>query len=275
MHWQSLEEAMESGHGLERAFLCHVHPDNSPSASVNSSTGMWCCYTCGAKGRYKHGEFDISPDSLIAEIEKVETILSAEQSYKSDFWMAKYLAAGPGTYWRSRFTEEACAHFQLGSLGSEAVIPYRDALGRLLGVISRDTSGERKARYLYPKNARVGENLFNLTNCTGDVIFLTEGATDSIAAWEVGLHDTMAIYGSQLRPVQSFRLNQYAPKTIVCAFDQDDAGDTAYRSVCRQMWDYRVERLEWDTYKDLAAMPLEERQEMADWIQSQMMDTWC
>ena len=266
---------METGHGLERAFLCHVHPDNSPSASVNSATGLWCCYTCGARGKYKDGDFDISPDSLIAEIDKVENMLTAEVRYKSDYWLAKYVATGPGAYWRSRFTEDACRHFELGSLGSEAVIPYRDSLGRLLGVISRDTTGERKQRYKYPYGARVGENLFNYQHCTGNVIFLTEGATDVMAAWEVGLTDSMAIYGDQLREIQAWRLNQYQPKTIVCAFDQDDAGESAYRSVCRRMWDYRVERLTWDTYKDLAEMPLADRQELATWITSQMMDTWC
>lgn len=37
-------------HGDEYKILCPVHPDSSPSADVNINTGLWSCWSCGAKG---------------------------------------------------------------------------------------------------------------------------------------------------------------------------------------------------------------------------------
>lgn len=33
-----------------RKVLCPVHDDRNASASVNTSTGLWTCFTCGAGG---------------------------------------------------------------------------------------------------------------------------------------------------------------------------------------------------------------------------------
>ncbi len=44
------------GGGLEAKVRCfvapeaHKHDDRDPSCSVNRDTGMFCCFTCGAKG---------------------------------------------------------------------------------------------------------------------------------------------------------------------------------------------------------------------------------
>lgn len=37
-------------HGDEYKFLCPVHAENSPSADVNLDSGLWSCFSCGAKG---------------------------------------------------------------------------------------------------------------------------------------------------------------------------------------------------------------------------------
>jgi DNA primase len=46
----TLAEVLVYGQGIERSFLCPVHGDRRPSASVNVIKKQWVCYTCGAHG---------------------------------------------------------------------------------------------------------------------------------------------------------------------------------------------------------------------------------
>lgn len=41
-------------HGREYNFLCPVHNDTSASADVNMVTGLWSCWSCGARGDLAH-----------------------------------------------------------------------------------------------------------------------------------------------------------------------------------------------------------------------------
>jgi hypothetical protein len=62
---------------------------------------------------------------------------------------------------------------------------------------------------------------------------------------------------------QALLLAKYAPTQVWVAVDQDRAGEGAWESISRALHGItRVSKLDWDTYSDLASMPVAERAEM-------------
>lgn len=263
--YASLEEALTVGHGIEREFVCPEGHSTNAHASVNSLTGWWFCFSCHAKGHVDMSRVEMDPYALRRNAEIVQEKLASVTRVYSDSWLAQYDATGPGDYWLGRYSEPACRLHRLGHApdGSYATIPVRTPQGALLGVIRRDLTGFDKAKYRYPGGLNMSELLYNYENCAGDTIMLVEGATDVVAATEVSYMNAMAVYGSRLSKAQQKLLHQYQPERILVAFDQDEAGEAGYRQIRDTMgYSYPVQRLWWEGYKDLSAIPAEERSEM-------------
>lgn len=261
----SLEDALAFGHGNERQFSCPVHEDTNPSASVNVIKGLWICYGCGAKGKVDVDSIEIPPEALARQLRKLSEALEASgpRTY-SESWLKVFTANGPGDYWLSRFTPEACAKFDLGMMpdGSAATYPLRDSSGVILGVVERNLS-EDGPKYKYPFGVDMTDYLFNYHACEGDEIVLTEGATDTIAAWEAG-YEAMAIYGARLTVAQRGLLARYAPRKLILGFDQDEAGRRAAAGVQQAFPEVEVIAPTWPATaqgvkQDLASMPVATR----------------
>jgi 5S rRNA maturation endonuclease (ribonuclease M5) len=267
MSYVSIEEAMIYGHGIERQFRCHVHGDTNPSASVNSLTGLWFCYACGAKGKYNVSQ--IPPDkAATALIRYVDTFLQEIKVYPES-WLDVFDSMGPGEYWLSRFNPLTCRRYRLGVDPARkfATIPVRDVQGQVLGVTRRDLTGVDDAKYRYPSGVTMSKLLFNQHHCTGDTLMLTEGATDAIAAHEAGWGNVMATYRNGISLYQQMLIREYAPKQVLIAYDQDEAGERGARQITHVLRDrYKVDRLTWTEHKDLASIPLVERAKMMDFL---------
>ena len=261
MSYASIEEAMVYGYGIERSFRCHVHGDTNPSASVNSVTGLWFCYACGARGKYNVS--DVPPDKAATTLIRYVDRMMQEKTVHPEAWLDVYDSMGPGDYWLSRFSPEVCARFRLGQDPARkfATIPVRDAQDRVLGVIRRDLTGTDEAKYRYPPGVTMSKLLFNLSSCEGDVLMLTEGATDAIAADEAGWPSVMATYRNGISLYQRILLREYAPTTVICAYDQDEAGELGYRQI-KNALGVKVDRLTWTDHKDLASIALSDRRAM-------------
>lgn len=262
--WSSLEEALTLGDGVERSFSCPVHDDHSPSASVNSLTGFWYCYACGAWGKADLSRMEIDPLAVRRQVMRMNEKLNPVHQTYPEGWLSVHDAAGPGDYWLSRFDAATCEHFRLGvTLNRDfATIPMRDNSGAVLGVIRRDLVGGQR-KYLYPYRVDIGRYIFDFHRCTDDVIILTEGATDTMAVWEAGFNNAMALYGRGMSRAQTKMIKKHAPTMILCAQDQDAAGETAFRRVLDLLGGYfTVRRMVWDTHKDLASIPVDQRREM-------------
>jgi DNA primase len=105
--------------------------------------------------------------------------------------------------------------------------------------------------------------LWNFQDCTGDTLMLTEGATDAIAAAEAGWPDVVATYRNGISRAQLALIAEYHPKTVLVAYDQDAGGESGYQAARYLLGPhYRVDRLTWTDYKDLASIPVTERREM-------------
>lgn len=257
MSGPTLSEALASGIGIERPFLCPIHGDSQPSASVNIIKMVWVCYACGASGRVDGEDLlgDIDPLMFRRHVAKQ----MKPETTKSEGWLNVYESSHP--YWRSRFSEEVVEHFGLGHdyEADAATYPLRNNSGSVLGVVRRSLSSGPK--YIYPYGVDIGKLLFNYHQVNKDYIVLTEGATDAMAAWEVGV-DACAIYGARLTKPQAQLIRQLDPTVILCAFDQDEAGFQAFRTVLWRMTEYPVSRVEWHSAKDLASLEVETRRKI-------------
>lgn len=257
----TIDEAMMFGHGVERPFLCPVHDDHNPSASINSITGLWFCYSCGAKGKYDTTVID--SDTFHRQLEMFLDLEEERKEYP-EAYLNQYDALGPGEYWLSRFSLQVCRLHRLGQSydGRYATIPVRDERGVLLGVVRRDLTGTDEMKYRYPYRLKISQLLYNYSRCTGDTIILTEGATDAIAAEEIGL-EAMATYRNGMSLAQYDMMRRYRPKRVFIAYDQDPAGERGAEQITAVLKDFtEVHRLSWDGYKDLASIPVEDRKNL-------------
>jgi len=261
--YATIQDAMSLGSGVERAFHCGNpdHSDRNASASVNSLTGAFLCYSCGWSGKIDVNNYEIDLTEAGRQLSKLVTQLEATPRELTESWLDQFDASGPGEYWLGRYGAPICRRFRLGMDYhlNAAVIPLRSLNGAPMGVIRRNLDNGPK--YQYPKGVDISELLFNFEGCEDDIVVLTEGATDTIASVEVG-YDAMAIYGSRMSKAQHLALSKYAPKAIMLCFDMDEAGDRAARDVTRMFPELITERVLWDAYKDLASMPVRTREQV-------------
>ena len=243
LRFWTLQEALTYGKGTERPFLCPVHGDSRPSASVNTIKNVWVCYSCGAHGSLTGEDALLEPDYEVMQQwfnEKMET-----PHVYTESWLSRFCAGGVHPYWESRVGSAAARHFKLGwdpELDA-GTYPLRGQSGEVLGVVRRNLSGDGP-KYLYPKGVDVGRLLFNYDHRGRDLVVLCEGALDAIALWNVGV-DAFAIYGARLGPEQVRLIERLDPLYVFTAYDNDDAGGRA-RWDTEKAFEHRlVDHLTW------------------------------
>lgn len=267
-YYQDIQDAILNGYGRERSFLCHVHGDSNPSASVNSETGLWICYACHAKGKIDLESLELDPYSVKRQVTDALKRLEEVETVYPESWLNLFDAQGPGDYWLSRFSPEVCRRHRLGLMpgGKSATIPLRNWQGQVTGLVTRDLT-ESGARYRYPRQAKLSERLYGYHMADKDALVLVEGATDVVAYDEVSPGHAMALYGNRLSRTQAKLIGRYSPGIVLVATDQDKAGELAYQSIRQRLYGLcPVVRVVWDEYKDLASIPVEDRADLVEWI---------
>jgi len=250
----TLADALATGHGWERKFNCPVHPDVHPSASVNIVKGIWYCYVCHSSGKVDGTVFDQLPAESV--LSSVRDALEEPLMPKPETWLDQFDAGPPCEYWLTRFEPRTVAHFRLGYdvVTDAATYPLRNAAGEVLGVVRRPLVETRKRKYRYPPGIKTSHLLFNYSPISVDILVLTEGATDAIAAWEAGWY-AVACFSNMLSTVQLGLIEKIDPRTLVIAFDNDDAGAVGTEQVaalCGSRYALRATQL--GRAKDLAEL---------------------
>ena len=239
----TLHEALIYGKGVERPFLCPVHGDSRPSASLNTVKQVWFCYTCGAKGGLTGEDALIEPDYEVMKkwfAEKME-----ENRVYPESWLSRFDAGPVHQYWTERVGDEAARHHRLGYDPERDAVTYplRDEGGAVLGVVRRpfDPDGPK---YVYPKGVDVGRLLFNYSPEHRPFVVLVEGALDAITLWNQGV-TAFAIYGSHISPEQVRLIDRIDPDRIYTAYDNDDAGYKATYETERAFRHRMISELKW------------------------------
>lgn len=267
MHY-TLSDAVSHGHGTERPFLCPVHEDSRPSASLNIIKQVWYCYTCGARGSLTGEDALIEPDWKVLKrwfSEKLE-----EHRVYPEAWLSRWDAGRVHPYWQDRVGASAARRFRLGfdPERGAGTYPLRGQSGEVLGVVRRRLGeagpGEEGApKYKYPRGLDIGRYLFNYTPLGRRAVVLTEGAMDAIALWNLGV-DAFAIYGAHLSEAQITLIDRVDPQYVFTCFDNDQAGWGAHREVEEAFKHRLVQRITWPASwgKDIEEIGLAHQQQV-------------
>lgn len=238
---------VKTRYGNEAMVRCIEHDDHSASMQVNLESGLWLCFSCGARGgpRQLFESFGIPFDQTAVDLDlsgviktldalnrqarsrkPAETVHIYPESYLDQFDI-------PTDYWETRgFTQRTVERFKFGfsPLGNFVTLPMRDMHGRLLGVTRRYMNIEDSPtgdRYKYPAGFQRKENLYASWLVAEDerasTVAMTEGALDCAKVWQAG-HPAVAVYGSSVSSHQIRELLRCNVREVVMFFDNDVAG---------------------------------------------------
>lgn len=225
-HLPNLADAVLTGSGVERPFLCDVHPDSKASASVNVDKGVWVCYACGASGKVGTGSVSDKMRSLMAAMES-----RTPPRVYDPAWLDVFDAYGPSPYWAKRVGEVTAAKYRCGThpWSNEPTYPVLSPSGEVWGVVRR-TEGTPK--YMYPSNVPIGSTLFGYVVGLYDTVVVAEGAGDVMAFSRAGPPERTLVvgtYGAGIKAPQAELIRKLKPSKVIMAYDNDDAGRTAAR----------------------------------------------
>jgi DNA primase len=212
------------------------HDDHNPSAAINVRKRLWVCYACGRGGSLEAlmgGRVaDEQVEDMLADLQRSLTPEPSRTTYP-ERWLDQFDAGPVHPYWLGRGLSEAvCRRFRLGyDVGRRMVTyPLRTPSGAVLGVVHRAVNPRQFPRYQYPPQAPISETLFGyylVREGVRDVV-LVEGALDAIAMWDVGV-PAVAQMGARLSRTQVELLRGLGLSTLTIAYDQDRAGEEAFR----------------------------------------------
>ncbi len=114
------------------------------------------------------------------------------------------------------------------------MFPLWDLEGRIVGYSGRIYHGEDTSKYINSKESKIfkkGELLYNYHRSKEearklDTVIVMEGFMDVIAAYEVGVVNTVAMMGTAVTKIQANLIKRMA-SNVILLFDGDDAGAKA------------------------------------------------
>lgn len=249
--------------------VCPFHGDLNPSMQINLNKPFFYCYGCGIHGStfelVKAFEPTLSTFEVyrkVAEIVKGNTgpkniASSAEPSFKSKASYREGIGLArdfyynlPKTNW-FKVDEDAFGikmymnkrGFRTSTLNKAQakatynklypiVFPMFDN-GVFRGYVMRtdDPNVEGERKYMYNKGFKRRITL------PGDykyhTVVLVEGFLDMLKAKQIGIKYVVAVLGWKLTGEQLEKLKKAGVKTIICALDNDDAGNKGYKYLKR------------------------------------------
>lgn len=229
--------------GKEITGRCPVHlkvtgkEDRSPSWSMNSSTGLWLCFSCGARGTLSTlvSELTGDPDSVL-NVQRyiIESSLHSIAAPKS----RPEVPVDWVTY--SRFSRVPDRLSALRNLNPDFVwkhgirwdaeakawiIPIISPVGELRGWQAKKTGWFRN----HPEGVRKSETLFGIDRFSNTTAVLVESPLDVVRLQGVTSDvQGLASFGAAVSDAQIKLLSMFADRLII-ALDNDSAGLQAAR----------------------------------------------
>lgn len=205
--------------------ICPWHRDRSGHLYVNSVTGLYLCFVCGAKGSLGTKETPPADESDVrAKLDKLRNP-HQKPKFHTEAWLDQF--SGNLSYWidERKIPEEWVQKFRLGydPFSGRATLPLRDMHGNILGVTYRRLDDGRP-KYLHPNEFPIGRHLYGAWMIGENrTIALVEGQIDAIKCWSERV-PAVAAMGSRLTRDQVRVLQRSGVHRVVCMFDNDSAG---------------------------------------------------
>lgn len=240
--------------GDEYMARCFVHDDSSASLQFNVKSGLWICFSCGAKGNakslmghfggsYRDPEVDIA--DIYAKLDLIDSVskTNIKAATLPESTLKRY--SFPTDYWDGRGLSKAIqTAFDLGydPIENEAIIPVRNIDGALMGVVRRRLEKDYGPKYLYYKGFPRKTSLFAswlVAKKGADHAVITEGSLDAVSVWQAGF-PAVAQYGSSISREQVVLLRRLGISRVTLFYDNDRAGQEANLSAMPLLRDFLV-----------------------------------
>lgn len=238
----------------EISACCPVHEkttgkaDNSPSWSMNARSGLWICYSCGAKGTLSTlvSELTGEPDSIIAvhsflietglerlTAEPVE-VVKPEVDWKM---FSAFSAPSDDWLWTRGIDRESARKYgiRFDEKKQAWILPIVSPMGELLGWQEKEPSKVRN----YPIGVKKSATLFGIDKLDKKTAVLVESPLDVARIHTVanGVRG-LATFGAAVSREQIRILSDHVD-TLIIAMDNDDAGIDSAKRLKKQLPSFR------------------------------------
>lgn len=255
---------------------CPVHirtvgrEDRSPSWSMNSSNGLWICFSCGARGSLgslihelsdgKEGVDPFTVQKLLVESSytSLTTTETAEPEVHVDREAFFAFSRIPEKLSESRNLNPDILHRHGVRWNPERkawAIPIMSPTGRLDGWQEKKLGSVKN----YPTGVKKSRTLFGVERFTSSTAVIVESPLDVVRFAAVGIPNTQALatFGAYVSDAQIELILHLADK-IVIAMDNDDAGVESSKKIYKQIGTPRKGLFWWNysntTAKDIGDM---------------------
>lgn len=219
--------------------LCKFHDNTkTPSFSI-SNTGLWCCFSCGAKGNLQHlhqrlgGDVGWEEELKILGAQLGSNRYVASNGKKRTSVLPRDFKAyskdnKPHGSILGRLEWPTVVHFGLGNSNigknkDRCIIPVTFK-GKVVAFHGRALKDDLEPKYYNSPDADIKQFLFNYDGCQkGGEIIIVEGAFNAMSMWEKGFDNVVATFGTKFTPKQVQLMFSLAPESIVICFDRDSS----------------------------------------------------
>lgn len=255
----------------------HIHTtgraDNSPSWSINSSSGLWICFSCGARGTLSSLLYQLIGDSSISA---QQFLINAGMQRLTDGPKPLELTplVNPDAFLKfDRVSDKRCLSKNLNpelvyrhgvrwnTSNKTWALPIISATGQLKGWQEKKPGWVRN----FPVGVEKGKTLFGIERFRGRTAVLVESPLDIVRFADVfSKPSALASFGAQVSRAQMDLLLHVAD-SVVIAMDNDQAGIESSKKLYKFMGTPR-KGIKWWNYsnteaKDIGDMTDEEIEE--------------
>lgn len=256
---------------------CPFHKDGTeehPSFGIHRTTGVFNCFTCGARGNLVHlvasrlGVTEMEAIRLI-EREQLNITIETVKNYEIPSWVNRYskrdgipvlndsvleLYKENHPYLQQRgITIETAEAWGCGydRWMDRITFPVRDLKNNLLGIIGRSVTDQTPKYYFYdgfPKGGTLyGLNKFEESN---DTVIVCEGVIDVMWLWQSGIRNVVAIMGSMMTDAQAEIVRELGTRLIIW-LDNDAAGMKGTKLIVEKLSSrMRISQVVWANFPD-------------------------
>ena len=275
---KSLGVDIRRAEGREISGRCPVHKrvtgreDGSPSWSMSAETGLWICFSCGARGTLSTlvSELTGEPDAIMAvhhflidrNLERLTSEVEVVKKKPEVDWISfSKFGSAPDSELRKRAIDpdQARMHGIRWDTERDAwIIPIVNQFGDLQGWQTKARDWVRN----FPVGVKKSESLFGIERFKGGTAILVESPLDVVRFASVfDKPQALATFGAAVSAKQIGLLASVADKVII-AMDNDDAGKQSSKKFFKSLPYFRKGVWWWDysgtTAKDIGDMTNDE-----------------